>query len=197
MIQLFIQDEGAHDAFDELGELGVIQFKDLNPEVNAFQRRFVAEVKRIGEMERQVRFFEDQVRSLDGDEEVDPVTLGYSDGLNERVTSSEISDLENTFEELEHELLQLNSNQEMLRQDLTKLRELKYVLTADNEFFAQAGEISTVEEAEIWEGGDSMQVFPTVKLGFITGILPTAKMLPFGRVLWRATMQHFYEANRD
>jgi hypothetical protein len=33
----------------------------LNPEVNAFQRNFVNEVKRCDEMERKVRFFEEQV----------------------------------------------------------------------------------------------------------------------------------------
>jgi len=29
LVQLFIQVEAAHDTFDELGHLGVIQFKDV------------------------------------------------------------------------------------------------------------------------------------------------------------------------
>lgn len=34
----------------------------LNPDVNAFQRNFVNEVKRADEMERKLRYFEEQLR---------------------------------------------------------------------------------------------------------------------------------------
>jgi V-type H+-transporting ATPase subunit a len=34
----------------------------LNPEVNAFQRKYVNEVRRCAEMERKLRFFESEVR---------------------------------------------------------------------------------------------------------------------------------------
>jgi hypothetical protein len=34
---------------------GLAQFVDLNPDVSAFQRQFVAEVKRCEEMERKLR----------------------------------------------------------------------------------------------------------------------------------------------
>lgn len=81
LVQLFVQIEAAHDTVDELGQLGVIQFRDvcawiimwwcayslflftlqLNPNVNAFHRNFVNEVKRCDEMERKLRFFEEQV----------------------------------------------------------------------------------------------------------------------------------------
>ena len=36
--------------------LGLVQFVDLNPEVSAFQRQFVSEVKRCEEMERILRW---------------------------------------------------------------------------------------------------------------------------------------------
>ena len=44
LAQLFVQVEAAHDTVDELAQLGLIQFVDLNPETNAFQRNFVNEV---------------------------------------------------------------------------------------------------------------------------------------------------------
>ena len=43
-------------------QLGLIQFRDLNPEVNAFQRNFVREVRRCDVMERKLRFLHTQVR---------------------------------------------------------------------------------------------------------------------------------------
>ena len=43
---MILQSEAAYNCISELGELGLVQFVDLNPEVSAFQRKFVAEVKR-------------------------------------------------------------------------------------------------------------------------------------------------------
>lgn len=62
LVQLYIQIEAAHDTIDELGKLGLVQFRDLNPDVNAFQRNFVNEVKRADEMERKLRYFEEELR---------------------------------------------------------------------------------------------------------------------------------------
>ena len=44
LCQLFLQSEAAYACVSELGELGLVQFRDLNPGVNAFQRKFVNEV---------------------------------------------------------------------------------------------------------------------------------------------------------
>ena len=46
LCQLFLQSEAAYGCVSELGELGLVQFRDLNPETNAFQRKFVNEVSR-------------------------------------------------------------------------------------------------------------------------------------------------------
>ena len=45
LCQLFLQSEAAYACVSELGELGLVQFRDLNPGVNAFQRKFVNEVR--------------------------------------------------------------------------------------------------------------------------------------------------------
>ena len=44
LCQLFLQSEAAYSCVSELGELGLVQFRDLNPDVNAFPRKFVNEV---------------------------------------------------------------------------------------------------------------------------------------------------------
>ena len=38
-----------------------MQFEDLNEETNAFQRKYVNEVKRCDEMARKLRFFEKEI----------------------------------------------------------------------------------------------------------------------------------------
>jgi V-type H+-transporting ATPase subunit a len=78
LAQLFIQPEAAYFAISELGESGCVQFRDviifvvdetlltitfqLNENVNTFQRKFVNEVRRCGEMERKLRYIETEVK---------------------------------------------------------------------------------------------------------------------------------------
>uniref|UniRef100_A0A8C5ERI6 V-type proton ATPase subunit a n=1 Tax=Gouania willdenowi TaxID=441366 RepID=A0A8C5ERI6_GOUWI len=52
LAQLFLQSGSAYDCITELGELGLVEFRDLNPTVNAFQRKHVNEIKKCEEMER-------------------------------------------------------------------------------------------------------------------------------------------------
>uniref|UniRef100_A0A8B9JSF7 V-type proton ATPase subunit a n=1 Tax=Astyanax mexicanus TaxID=7994 RepID=A0A8B9JSF7_ASTMX len=52
LAQLFLQSGSAYDCISELGEMGLVEFRDLNPSVSPFQRRFVSEIKRCEEMER-------------------------------------------------------------------------------------------------------------------------------------------------
>uniref|UniRef100_A0A8C2ITZ5 V-type proton ATPase subunit a n=1 Tax=Cyprinus carpio TaxID=7962 RepID=A0A8C2ITZ5_CYPCA len=52
LVQLFLQAGSAYNCVSELGELGLVEFRDLNPNVNAFQRKFVSEVRRCEEMEK-------------------------------------------------------------------------------------------------------------------------------------------------
>nr|CAD7454141.1 unnamed protein product [Timema tahoe] len=73
LCQLFLQSEAAYACVSELGELGLAQFRDvsialienrclLNPDVNAFQRKFVNEVRRCDEMERKLRYLEKEIK---------------------------------------------------------------------------------------------------------------------------------------
>ena len=54
LCQLFLQTESAYACVDQFGSIGMIEFRDLNPDVNAFQRKFVNELRRCNEMERQL-----------------------------------------------------------------------------------------------------------------------------------------------
>uniref|UniRef100_A0A8B9BMD0 V-type proton ATPase subunit a n=1 Tax=Anser brachyrhynchus TaxID=132585 RepID=A0A8B9BMD0_9AVES len=55
LMQLFLQVEAAYCCVAELGELGLVQFRDLNANVNSFQRKFVNEVRRCESLERILR----------------------------------------------------------------------------------------------------------------------------------------------
>lgn len=46
LCQFYIPQEIAHATTEELGQLGLVQMVDLNPDVNPFQRTFVSELRR-------------------------------------------------------------------------------------------------------------------------------------------------------
>lgn len=54
LCQLYLQTEAAYAIIANLGELGICQFRDLNEGRNAFQRKFVSELRRCVEMERKL-----------------------------------------------------------------------------------------------------------------------------------------------
>ena len=61
LTQLFLQSDAAYSCISELGELGLVQFRDLNADVSSFQRKFVPELRRCDEMERKLRYLEEEL----------------------------------------------------------------------------------------------------------------------------------------
>ncbi|CAO3629538.1 unnamed protein product [Mucor hiemalis] len=189
LVQLFIPAEVAHTCVAELGELGKVQFRDLNPNVNTFQRTFVSEIRRLDEMERQCRFFKTQIDK--SDIPTFPAPEFYSSAAR---TAQEVDDLEENLKNYETRIAQLNSSYETLLQQFLQLTELRHVLKESSIFFEQAESRSDlrllqqesdatpllsedIEEAAVHNSDHH--------LGYVTGVIPTAKIMTFERVLWR------------
>jgi len=203
LVQLFVQIEAAHDTVDELGKLGLIEFKDLNPDMNAFQRNFINDVKRCDEMERRLRFFEAEVvkEIRDQNATVEPAAIIDDLSLLQKDEKKlQIDELETQFDDLEKELQQMNSNQEMLNRNYNELIELKFVLQEDATFFSEVTDLDednvesksllsekTVINAEGMETGTK-----AVKLGFVTGVVLRSSWNSFERVLWRSTRGNLF-----
>uniref|UniRef100_A0A8C5BUN9 V-type proton ATPase subunit a n=1 Tax=Gadus morhua TaxID=8049 RepID=A0A8C5BUN9_GADMO len=132
LAQLFLQSEAAYCCVSELGEIGMVQFRDLNPDVNVFQRKFVNEVRRCEEMDRKLRFVEKEIKRAH---------IGVIDtGENPEVPfPRDMIDLEATFEKLENELKEINTNQEALKKNFLELTELKHILRRTQQFFDEVG----------------------------------------------------------
>ncbi|CAG5052629.1 unnamed protein product [Parnassius apollo] len=140
LCQLFLQSEAAYACVSELGELGLVQFRDLNPDVNAFQRKFVNEVRRCDEMERKLRYLEKEIRR-------DGIPMLEIPGeCPEAPQPREMIDLEATFEKLENELREVNQNAEALKRNYLELTELKHILRKTQVFFDEhEGGVNTTE----------------------------------------------------
>ncbi|GAB1597564.1 V-type proton ATPase 116 kDa subunit a-like [Argonauta hians] len=183
LCQLFLQSEAAYHVVSELGELGMVQFRDLNPDVNAFQRKFVSEVRRCEEMQRKMRYIEKEMA-------IDGIKMDVSDVVPRAPPPKEMVDLEASLEKMESELREVKVNEVALKKNFLELSELKEVLTKVQGFFAAHAQepqtymedhYSVVPDNSAMTAGSS-----AVQLGFITGVIKREKVPAFERLMWFA-----------
>ncbi|XP_013138912.1 PREDICTED: V-type proton ATPase 116 kDa subunit a isoform 1 isoform X3 [Papilio polytes] len=181
LCQLFLQSEAAYACVSELGELGLVQFRDLNPDVNAFHRKFVNEVRRCDEMERKLRYLEKEIRR-------DGIPMLEIPGeCPEAPQPREMIDLEATFEKLENELREVNQNAEALKRNYLELTELKHILRKTQVFFDEMADPSREEEQVTLLGEEGLMAGgQALKLGFVAGVILRERIPAFERMLWRA-----------
>ncbi|XP_059626733.1 V-type proton ATPase subunit a1 [Cornus florida] len=191
-VQLIIPVESAHRAISYIGELGLLQFRDLNADKSPFQRTFVNQVKRCAEMSRKLRFFKDQIHKA-----------GLPSGLPTLQPDVDLKELEIQLAEHEHELIEMNGNSEKLQQTYNELLEFKMVLQKAGGFLISSKSHAVAEERELDENvysnddyADTASLLeqeirpgPSNQSGlrFISGIICKSKALRFERMLFRAT----------
>ncbi|CAL4946702.1 unnamed protein product [Urochloa decumbens] len=140
-VQLIIPAESARVAVTYLGELGLLQFKDLNEDKSPFQRIFVNQVKRCAEMSRKLRFLSDHINKAGVRSSVRPALEPDID----------LEELEARLGEHEHELLEMNTNSDKLQQTYNELLEFKLVLTKAGGILASSHNHAASAERELDE----------------------------------------------
>ncbi|KAJ3536547.1 hypothetical protein NM688_g6823 [Phlebia brevispora] len=207
LVQLIIPTEVAHDTIAELGELGDVQFKDLNPEVNPFQRSFVGEIRRIDEMARRVRFFASQIEK---EKEKIPIRPLYDSvplvTVGPRAAQT-IDELDTKLREHESRLIQMNESYELLCERTKELVEARHVLRETAVFFEKAAgsqsEIRTSfddSSAPLLQHDDrEAQYSGNVQfdLEFVAGTIERSRLPTFERVLWRVLRGNLYMNHTD
>ncbi|KAL1190258.1 V-type proton ATPase subunit a3 [Cardamine amara subsp. amara] len=196
LVQLIVPMESAHLTVSYLGDLGLVQFKDLNSEKSPFQRTYAAQIKRCGEMARKVRFFKDQMSKAGV----------VAKEMLEKENHIDLDDVEVKLGELEAELVEINANNDKLQRSYNELMEYKLVLQKAGEFFSSAHRSATAQQREIesQQAGEDLLESPLlqekksidstkqVKLGFLTGLVPRDKSMVFERILFRATRGNIF-----
>ncbi|XP_065752561.1 V-type proton ATPase 116 kDa subunit a 1 isoform X13 [Phocoena phocoena] len=165
LAQLFLQSEAAYCCVSELGELGKVQFRDLNPDVNVFQRKFVNEVRRCEEMDRKLRFVEKEIRKANI-----PI---MDTGENPEVPfPRDMIDLEANFEKIENELKEINTNQEALKRNFLELTELKFILRKTQQFFDEGDYVHKSVFIIFFQGDQLKNRVKKICEGFRASIYP-------------------------
>ncbi|CAH7672200.1 V-type ATPase, V0 complex, 116kDa subunit family [Phakopsora pachyrhizi] len=219
LVQVFIPTDVAHPVVAELGELGRVQFKDLNSEVNPFQRTYVAEIRRLDEMTRRLNLFSSLLEA----ENINPLSLNTSSSahlLAPTAGSNYATLLDSLDSELaDHEirLQTMNSSYDTLRKRFGELEEAQHVLRETAVFFerSNSGGIDSREERtlrnsfdddraglldnaaeegridQFGEGGGGVGG-GAFELEFVSGTIDRARMPTFERVLWRVLRGNLY-----
>uniref|UniRef100_F6SXF7 V-type proton ATPase subunit a n=1 Tax=Monodelphis domestica TaxID=13616 RepID=F6SXF7_MONDO len=171
--QLFLQVEAAYCCIAELGELGLVQFKDLNANVNSFQRKFVNEVRRCESLERILRFLEDEMR--------EEIVIQMPEKSPQTPLPREMIDLE--------VCLGLGKREAALQKAI-RLSFLNCVLT-----FQTETNLTDDFFSEDTSGLLELRSVPSAvagKLGFTAGVINRERMGPFERLLWRVCRGNIY-----
>lgn len=202
MVQLYISNEIGREVVNALGELGLIQFRDLNGDVSAFQRAFTQEIRRLDNVERQLRYFYAQMekagiplRKLDLDME----TLAAP-------TTTEIDELSERSQGLENRIFQLNDSYETLKKREVELTEWRWVLREAGGFFDRAhGSVEEIRAStddddapllqDVEQHNSAPEVdrsFSVMNIGFVAGVISRDRVAAFERILWRTLRGNLY-----
>ncbi|KAB5583677.1 vacuolar ATP synthase 98 kDa subunit [Coniochaeta sp. 2T2.1] len=202
MVQLYISNEIGREVVNSLGELGLVQFRDLNGDISAFQRVFTQDIRRLDNVERQLRYFYGQMekagiplRKLD----LDVDTLAAP-------TTAEIDELAERSQSLEQRVSQLNDSYEQLKKREVELTEWRWVLKEAGGFFDRAhGNVEEIrassdnDDAPLLQdvehatpAGDADRSFSGMNIGFVAGVINRDRVGVFERILWRTLRGNLY-----
>lgn len=192
LCQLFIQPEAAYASIAELGESGCVQFRDLNDQVNSFQRKYVNEVRRCDDMERRLRYVERELRK-------DEIKLPELGPDQEPVAPNprEIIDLEAQLEKTENELREMSANGASLDANFRHMHELKSVLENTEGFFSDQEAIN-LDSNRIIDPNDPVQAgAQRGQLAFVAGVIKLERFFSFERMLWRISRGNIFLRRND
>ncbi|GAA5848366.1 hypothetical protein JCM8547_004492 [Rhodosporidiobolus lusitaniae] len=201
LVQLFCPVDVAHATVEALGDLERVQFKDLNPDVNPFQRTYVSQIRRCDEAERRLRFLTQQIAAQDIHIRPYEETLALLAG---RSGPQALDELDARLSESEQRVVAMNTSYENLEKRALELEEARQVLRETDAFFAEArgrtGEIrSSFEEQDAPLLGDVEANVAAAESGmggfeleFVAGTIDRSRMGTFERVLWRVLRGNLY-----
>nr|OQO19912.1 V-type proton ATPase subunit a [Rachicladosporium sp. CCFEE 5018] len=204
LTQLYVANEIGREVVSALGELGNMQFRDLNPDTSAFQRTFTQEIRRLDNVERQLTYFRQQIEK--NGIGMRPI-YEFSDNMA-APSASEIDELAERSQSLEQRIQSLNDSYETLKKRETELTEWRWVLREAGSFFDRARgqteelrqSIDSSDDAPLLRDVEqangsadaAQQSFSVMNIGFVAGVIPRERMGAFERILWRTLRGNLY-----
>eukprot|EP01032_Pedospumella_encystans_P019110 gene19110-21736_t len=212
-VSIIFSEEAALSCIRELGNLGCLQFTDLNPDLTPFQRRYVAFIKKCDEIERKIRYVNGEVKKMGIPVQAAGSVQNFvenNSGLDGASGSQLLETLESRLELFEQQLLELNKYSNKLTEEYAHKVEFHHLLIKSRKFLGEATNIQRSEAdsltADNPENGFAMTpmgasteekgVYHADDMTFsnIAGVIPSADRVRFERMLYRSTRGNCYRA---
>ncbi|KAL2805694.1 V-type proton ATPase 116 kDa subunit a3 isoform a [Daubentonia madagascariensis] len=178
LVQLFLPTAAAYTCVSQLGELGLVEFRDLNASVSAFQRRFVADVRRCEELEKTFTFLQEEVRRAG-------LALPVPEGRLPAPPPRDLLRIQEETDRLAQELRDVRGNQQALQVQLQQLQLHSAVLGQGHGHpLATAHSDVPSERMPLLQspGGPHEDL----RVNFVAGAVEPHKAAALERLLWRA-----------
>uniref|UniRef100_A0A8C8ZFT0 V-type proton ATPase subunit a n=1 Tax=Prolemur simus TaxID=1328070 RepID=A0A8C8ZFT0_PROSS len=178
LVQLFLPTAAAYSCVSQLGELGLVEFRDLNASVSAFQRRFVADVRRCEELEKTFTFLQEEVRRAG-------LALPVPEGRLPAPPPRDLLRIQEETDRLSQELRDVRGNQQALQIQLHQLRLHSAVLGQGHVPPLAAAQMDGPSERTpllLSLGGPHKDL----RVNFVAGAVEPHKAAALERLLWRA-----------
>lgn len=173
LVQLYLANDIAREVVTALGDMSIIQFRDLNKKVSAFQRSFVKEIRKVENGQRQLRLLQAELHKehilpvpLVDEDDDGTTSTGYSrisnreagspragSPVNDPTSSHRTLSTEELFELLDNyetKITQLRSASDSLAKQEMEMIETKHVLMGGDRLVT--GQAGTVD-LDLEEGG--------------------------------------------
>ncbi|XP_039696581.1 V-type proton ATPase 116 kDa subunit a 3 isoform X1 [Pteropus medius] len=182
LVQLFLPTGAAYTCVSQLGELGLVEFRDLNASVSAFQRRFVVDVRRCEELGKTFTFLQEEVRRAG-------LALAPPEGLLPAPPPRDLLRIQEETDRLAQELRDVRGNQQALRTQLHELQLHAAVLGQGQ------GQGHGPPVASSYTDGPSERTpllqspggpHQDLRVNFVAGAVELHKAAALERLLWRA-----------
>ncbi|XP_041629483.1 V-type proton ATPase 116 kDa subunit a3 [Vulpes lagopus] len=178
LVQLFLPTSAAYTCVSQLGELGLVEFRDLNASVSAFQRRFVGDVRRCEELEKTFMFLQEEVRRAG-------LVLPPPEGRLLAPPPRDLLRIQEETDRLAQELRDVRGNQQSLRAQLHQLQLHSAVLGQGHSLPLAATHADGLSERSplLQPPGGPHQ---DLRVNFVAGAVEPPKAAALERLLWRA-----------
>lgn len=182
-LRMYVEKDAAHDFVEELGFVGKVEFRDLNPTVSAFQRPFAMDIKRCEEIQRKFRLFRESLK------------MANIEALAETGHAvPSIGDIEMTTADHEKELTEVTRHFDELTRLLNTRLEQEAILKKCSEiydFSAAQMVVETPRDVDL-----EFQRDTDVRIAHLAGSLIQDKVETFERIVFRATRGNCFTSFR-
>ena len=166
------------ELIEQLGHIGFVSFKDLNPSLNAFQRRFVQDVRRAEDLQRILKLLRSAVDSVP--DLAEDFATHEPDAKLKGMRS--LGEIEQYLAEKEEEIKDLNSKHDALYRHQQEVIEFLEVLNGCKGFLINVRNESIENSQGIELKEKLLREKEDGGMQYVAGCIPTAMVNKLSRI---------------